>query len=187
VEKDNSQVRRLFFGLELPDGARRLIASKAARSGRRLRLTTARNLHVTLRFLGDVSDDERERFSKPLREARIRSFTLPIEGVGRFPPRGACKVVWAGVGKGHPALFQLRQTIDDTLLQCGVPCEMREFIPHITMVRVERGGEGAARRLMKDFDGFEGPVFSVDSFCLFQSILEPTGARYEVVERFPLE
>ena len=183
---DAGKTGRLFFGIELPGSVRSGMASKLPRSGRGLRLTKRENMHLTLRFVGSVDVDAMDDVRADLASLSVERFTLPLEGIGRFPPRGMIRVVWVGLGAGHPRLFQLRKEIDDTLLRRGVECELRDFVPHLTLARVEPGGQGAAEHLLRQFCDFEGPVISVDEVCLFESTLTSEGPFYSVVERFAL-
>lgn len=180
------KTERLFFGLELPASVQQLIAKSLPGKGRGVSVVALGNFHVTLRFIGDVETDERERLVESMREVAVAPFTLRLEGGGFFPPRGPLKVVWLGVGSGHPNLFQLRQQMDDRLLQLGIPCELREFLPHVTVARIRPGGEGSGRSLARALAAFDGPVFSVDRFTLFESQREIGGLRYEPVEHFDL-
>ena len=127
-----------------------------------------------------------ERARERLSELSVEAFTLPLEGSGRFPPRGSLRVVWMGLGAAHPRLFQLRKEIDDTLLHCGVECDLREFAPHVTLARVEPGGQGAGEHLLRQFAGFEGPIISVGEVCLFESAMTSEGVAYSIAQRFPL-
>lgn len=177
---------RLFFGIELPEPVKRSVAALLPRKARGLRMTRLENLHITLRFVGEVDAEAMDRVRAQLEPLQIERFTLPLEKGGRFPPRGTMRVVWLGIGAGHPRLFQVRKEIDDTLLRNGVDCELRDFVPHLTLARVEPSGQGAAQSLLREVAEFEGPVISVDAVCLFESKLGPDGPRYEVAQRFPL-
>jgi len=92
-----------------------------------------------------------------------------------------------GVGTGHPLLFQLRQRVDDAILASNHACEMRDFVPHVTLGRCQ----GLMRGSLRDFinrsrNDETGPVFSVSEFTLFQSLRAPDGSRYIPLENFPL-
>ena len=176
--------KRLFFGVELPEGVRTSISKIVPKSVRGLRWVPHRNLHLTMRFLGDVGSEMEEKIVASMGGVAVERFTLPLEGAGAFPPRGRAKVLWIGVGHGHPSLFQLRQQLDDRLLALGLDCDLRDFHPHVTVARVDHGGEGSARKVLKRLEGFEGPVFRVDALSLFESQLSSEGARYQVLERF---
>lgn len=186
MSSDGRKTGLLFFGIGLPESVRKGIDSKLPRRARGLRLTKEENLHLTLRFVGEVDSHAMYRVREDLVSLLVERFTLPLEGGGRFPPRGAMRVVWVGLGAGHPRLFQLRKEIDDTLLKHGVEVDLRDFVPHATLVRVEPGGQGAGEHLLREFGSFEGPVISVSELLLFDSKPSSEGPEYSAIQRFPL-
>src|SRR5436190_15027723 len=100
--------RRLFVAIALPESVRTVVAGLATPL-RHVRWTPLEQLHVTLRFLGNVVADKCDPLMKALSGLRVEPFLLPVEGVGVFPVKGPARVLWAGVGSGHPRLHQLRQ------------------------------------------------------------------------------
>ncbi|MFI5357328.1 MAG: RNA 2',3'-cyclic phosphodiesterase [Opitutales bacterium] len=177
---------RIFVALTLPEVHRRLLHHLAEdRPG--LAWTPLEQLHVTLRFLGDVAPARMEPLAAALERIQIMPFLLPLENMGVFPPHGLPKVVWIGLGQGHPALSQLRQRLDDTLLACGLDLDLRHFHPHVTLARVRSAAAAeSARHFAKRHREFAGPPFKVEGFSLFASALHPEGARHEELHRFPL-
>lgn len=177
--------QRLFLALSLPDALRALLADLAEPLAH-VRWTPPEQLHVTLRFLGDVDPAQLDSLTTRLSTIQVEPFLLPIEGVGAFPPKSPPHVLWAGTGNGHPRLHQLRQQIDDRALAAGIDFNVRTFHPHVTLARcTEQAAAGAARWLRRHAD-FEGPPFKIDAVDLFASELHPAGARYELIERFPI-
>lgn len=151
----------------------------------RARWTPPAQLHLTLRFIGDVSEESLQRVDDALARVRVQSFFLAVEGVGRFPPRGHPAVAWAGV-TGHPHLDQLRQQVDDLLLTTGVPFELRPFVPHITLARTSAAAAGAVQQWLKTHRDFAGPAWRVEAFQLMASTLDPEGAEHRVLRTFSL-
>ncbi len=151
----------------------------------RARWTSPPHLHLTLRFIGDVSTEARQAIEEALERVRVEPFFLAVEGVGRFPPRGHPAVVWSGVA-GHPHLHQLRQQVDDQLLTTGVPFELRPFVPHVTLARTAAASDGAVAQWLKRHRDFAGPAWRVDTFHLMASELHPDCAEHEVVRTFAL-
>jgi 2'-5' RNA ligase len=144
--------------------------------------------HLTLRFLGDVSDEKVESITAHLAAVRVEPFVLPIEDVGAFPPKAPPRVLWIGVGRGHPRLHQLRQRVDDALLAPGLlDLDVRAFHPHVTLARcgTAAGAKPVAKWLLAH-EGFAAPPFRVDAFGLYASQLEPDGARHTLVRQFAL-
>lgn len=177
---------RCFLALELPEIHRSLLAGLAVRQ-RAFAWTPPEQLHITLRFIGDVDSERISALVEALERVRVEPFILPLEGVGVFPPRGAPRVVWVGVGSGHPHLFQLRQRVDDALLSLGLEVDLRAFHPHATIARMQAGASaGAAAEFAKKHRAFVGPPFRVDRFALYASVLGPSGAEHELKATFLL-
>ena len=179
-----TRLQRLFVAIQPTEPVR---ASLTALIGdlARARWTPPQHLHLTLRFIGDVADETRQRIESALDRVRVRSFFLAIEGTGRFPPRGHPSVTWAGVA-GHPHLHQLRQQVDDGLLATGVSFELRPFVPHFTVARTNEASSGAVEQWLKQHRDFTGPAWRVDAFHLMASDLAPEGTEHRVLKTFPL-
>jgi 2'-5' RNA ligase len=144
-------------------------------------------LHLTLRFIGNVALEDEPKITTALRRVTVRPFFLETAGVGGFPPRGHPQVLWAGVGRGHPLLHQLRQQVDDFLLTTQVPFELRAFQPHFTLGRTGAATPVSITHWLKRHRDFLGPVWPVAAFHLVASRLTPAGAVHHVVESFPLQ
>ena len=150
--------------------------------------TPPERLHLTLRFLGDTPASLLEPLRTALRRVGVAPFVLPVAGVGVFPPRGRPRVLWCGVGHGHPHLQQLRQRLDDGLLALGLPVDLRRFAPHFTLARF--GAAVAPARTaawLRRHRDFEAPPFRVDRFSLYASALRPAGAVHTLIESFPFD
>lgn len=145
------------------------------------------NIHLTLRFIGDANDERQAAVEAALARIRVESFILPVETVGTFPPRGHPKVLWAGLGRAHTRLFQLRQRVDDALLSVALDLDVRHFHPHLTIGRLKENlDEKALARFLRRHATFEAPPFRVSEFQLYASDLTAGGARYEILRSFPL-
>lgn len=177
--------QRLFIALPLPESLRQLLAGLMTPL-HDVRWTQEHQLHLTLRFLGDTDEAALAPLITRLAAIRVQPFFLPLEGVGAFPERSSPRVLWAGVGAGHPRLHQLRQRIDDTLLAVGVDADLRRFHPHVTLARCGEHAAKAAQQWVRSHREFAGPSFSVDAFELHASELRPEGALHRLIERFPL-
>lgn len=148
--------------------------------------TRSEQLHLTLRFLGNVEDDLAARIETRLAKVRVKPFLLPLEGVGRFPLRGPARVLSVGIGSGHTLLFQLRQKIDHALLAAGWRGELNSFAPHITVARVQNATQPAIDRWLRRHHGFTGPLFRAESFQLMQSTLQAGGTIHTLRREFKL-
>ena len=178
--------RRMFVALALPAPIRALLDALAEPLPG-VAWTPSAQLHPTLRFLGDLADERLEAATLHLSSVRVEPFILPVEGIGSFPPNAAPRVLWVGVGRGHPRLHQLRQRLDDALLAAGlVDLDVHLFHPHITLARCKEDAPAAVRHWVRAHREYAGPLFRVDAFDLMESRLQPTGAVHTQVRQFAL-
>lgn len=177
---------RLFVALDPPDAVREALAA-LPRPLRGVSWTPPEQYHLTLRFIGEVGADRRDAIENALAGIKVESFILPVEGTGTFPPGRPPRVLWAGIGTGHPRLHQLRQRVDDALLGCGLDLDVRNFHAHFTLGRCGREIVPAeVARFVREHAGFEAPPFRVRAFSLYQSELRPGGAVHTSLLRVEL-
>jgi 2'-5' RNA ligase len=151
------------------------------------RWVSAEGIHLTLRFLGEVETtlDATCREGWRAAAAASRRSTLRLCGLGCFPPRGRPRVLWVGLreigSRGH--LARLAQSIESRAREAGFETVRRPFQPHLTLARAARHGLAAVPR-----EGRLPPdtTIEVDRLTLFASELLPTGARYTVLDRWPV-
>lgn len=177
---------RLFVGIGFPEPCRAALA-ELMQPIDGVRWTRPEQLHLTLRFLGDVLDDQIQKIVESLSKVRVEPFLLPLEGIGAFPPRGHPKILWAGLGRAHTRLFQLRQRVDDALLAAGWRGEMRSFDPHVTVGRVVTASVQSTDEWLHEHRDFEGPPFRVETFQLVASELHSSGPVHRVHTEFRLD
>jgi len=165
---------RLFVALTPPAIVRTELAALADDFLKDTRWTPEGNLHLTLRFIGEATEEKQAAMEAALAQVRVEPFVLPVGGLGVFPPRGAAKVLWAGIGHGHTRLHQLRKQVDEALLAVDLTLDVRIFSPHFTVARL--GENTDAKRLAKFLHrhrAFEAPPFRVTAFELYASELQP--------------
>jgi len=154
---------RLFVAVEVAGEVKTQLATlieAGRRSGAEVKWVDPVQVHVTLKFLGEVSESHLEAVKEAVRSsARThRPVTCEAAGTGIFPSQGPPRVVWIGVARGSDELARLAASVDRALHPLGFPLESRSFSPHLT----------------------------VDGVMLMQSRLLPKGAVYTALERFPL-
>ena len=183
---------RLFVALEVPEPVRREVARRTA--GLRDRLPRARwvdpeNIHLTLLFLGQTSDDMVPALSAKLREAFARHapMTVRLSGGGTFPPKRPARVAWIGMEAPEELAAVQADAVAAAVETVGFEPEERPFRPHVTLARCENWPRDAVDKFIAAFPGEIGPPFTVDRGVLMESKLSPRGARYSVVEGFPME
>jgi 2'-5' RNA ligase len=153
-----------------------------------VRWVPADNQHLTLRFIGDTEPEKQAAIEEVLARVRVEPFILPVGGVGVFPPRGPAKVLWAGVGRSHTRLYQLRKQVDEALLSVDTSLDVRSFHPHFTLGRLGEGHDPKAlAKYLERHAAFEAPPFRVNEFQLMASDLTPGRPPvYRVVRTFAL-
>ena len=140
-------------------------------------------LHLTLRFIGDVDARTGDDIVDALSTIHATGFDLALSGVGSFDDRGRIDAVWAGISP-HDAVTALHKKIDHVLVRIGLPPEGRTYRPHITLARGRRMGPADA--FVTANAGLASAPFPVTHFALYESTLGRDGANYAVVERWPL-
>jgi 2'-5' RNA ligase len=140
------------------------------------------NLHITMRFLGDIDDEMVKKISDVLDEVavKIALFPFEIEGIGAFPHPKRARVIWAGISQGSDEIVKIEKNIGDKLEELGIPKEGKAFHPHITLgrVRFPKGNLELARFI----DDSKGRVYggeAVSEIVLMKSTLTPQGSIYE--------
>jgi 2'-5' RNA ligase len=166
--------KRLFVAIDLPDATRQLLAGLDP-DMRGARWIDPAQLHLTLGFFDDVPDDIDLALREKLSAIEFRAFFLPISGVGTFPAKGAPKIIWIGVGKAHPHLFQIYKRVQEAALAAGLEPELRPWHPHITIARCRDVAPQSLRKFLKVNADFDAGMIRVDAFHLYSSKLTPAG------------
>jgi 2'-5' RNA ligase len=200
---------RVFIAIDIDDKIRKAIAdlqkqiaSKVDVKKGDLKWVEPNNIHLTLKFLGEISDEQLAEVSEitnTVAQAH-QKFNLEIESVGSFGGRSA-KVVWVGVSSWHglPAredttkmavpqeLLALQKDLDDLLAQAGYPKEEREFSAHLTLCRVNHPIAGLKMgEAIKQFSSLKLGSIAADALCVYQSQLTPQGPNYTLLGEFKL-
>jgi 2'-5' RNA ligase len=192
VTSDMSKSIRSFIAVKLPETVLAAIGGvqeRMAACGLNVRWVTTGNIHLTLKFLGEVDEEEVDGIAAVLTEA-VHGFAplrLAPAGVGVFPSVKRARVIWVGLSGQLPELAALQRSIEDRLATIGYPHEKRPFSGHLTLGRVK--GLIAASRLttaMGAFIDFASETFEVDRVVLFKSDLRPTGAAYTELRQITL-
>jgi RNA 2',3'-cyclic 3'-phosphodiesterase len=177
-------MHRLFVAIRPPEPIRDLLID-AMDDSPEFRWQDEAQLHITLRFIGEVDRPLASDLADALGRLRAEPFAIRIRDVGRFEQRSA-GALWAGVEPREP-LAALAAKVERVCQQVGLAPERRAFHPHITLAR----WKGRRSREVADFlerkRGLLSDPFPVDSFALFESHLSRHGAHYEEVAQFALD
>lgn len=145
---------------------------------RGVRWLAAEQLHLTLAFLGLVEPAAEERLCAELRAIHFDAFFLPLRGLGTFPAKGRPKIIWIGLGRGHPHLFQLHKRVADAALAAGLEPDLRPWHPHITLARCQDVSAESLRPFLRQHQEFDAGLVRIEEFQLKSSELTPAGSHY---------
>lgn len=184
---------RLFTAIELPQNicGHLVRITDALRIHRDLKdalsFTREDNFHITLKFLGDVTDDKVPALASSLQTLRVTPMNLSISHFLVLPGQGPARVLAANVAGDTKELAELFNQIESACQPLGVPREARGYKPHVTFGRFRRpSSKFTARTLIKMIDSKQLPTpgFTAAEFVLFHSDLTPDGAIHTPVGRF---
>lgn len=181
---------RLFVALDIPGEIRAQMAEYVERVRQyapEARWARVEGLHVTLKFLGEVSESKLPDVKAALGLVKASPFEVSFQNIGFFPNPRSGRVFWIAV-QASDALPQLASAIDDQLQQQGFRGEQRPYNPHLTLARA--GAPGTLRGLAPLLEHEAPPQFgtmAARDFFLFQSQLGKGGSRYTKLERFSLD
>ncbi len=160
---------RLFVGLELPWELReRLIGLQGALPG--ARWVPRENLHLTLRFVGEVTPNQAEDVDLALAALKGKRFALSLSGVGTINRGGREVALWVGVAR-EPGLEHLQVKIETALQRAGFPPERRRYVPHISLARLDSCVEAKLAAYVQGNNLFRAGPVEMDHFTLFSSQL----------------
>lgn len=176
-------MHRLFVAIRLPPPVRaRLLGLMGGVAGARWQ--TEDQLHLTLRFIGEVDRHLARDIDAALSSVHHPPFEIALNGLGAFDRRGEPVTLWAGLAPQEP-LHALHKKVDQALVRVGVEPDRRAYMPHITIARLPRG-TGPVQSLIEQSGGVTSPPFAVDQFCLYESRFTPEGPQYDILERYRL-
>ncbi len=175
---------RLFAALPVPFD----IAEDLARRQQGLpgaRWTPLENLHVTLRFFGEVSETVAGDLDAALATVAMDSFEVALQGAGTFGDADRVRAVWAGVASSEP-LARLAGKCETAARRCGLKAEARTYRPHVTLAYLKRSIEPRAAAWVQGHNLLHSPPWRVRAFALYSSWLSREGSRYELERTYPL-
>ena len=178
------QTIRTFIALELPASIIALLdtVQQELKSLRlRAKWVRSENIHLTLKFLGDIDPGDVNRIVEAMSAAAegFTPFTLAVGGVGVFPGIKRPRVIWIGLGGQIRLLIQLQRKLADNLAAIGFPKEKRPFKGHLTLGRIrEAVNPNTIRQIIEEYSVLGSEEFTVGKVVLFKSDLKPSGAVY---------
>jgi RNA 2',3'-cyclic 3'-phosphodiesterase len=184
----SEQIRSFIaFDLENEQVLNRLSAAQklVIETGADLRLVAPQNIHVTIRFLGDISPGMVEKVYEAMKKVQFTPFTIQIRGLGVFPSLNYPRVVWAGMTDGVEQLRSIFSQLEPQMRALGFQADAYGFSPHLTIARVRTGAnkQRLAELVTKKADYDFGSI-KADCLRLKKSQLSPKGPTYSTLKEF---
>ena len=182
---------RSFISFDLPDEQilKRMVSVQAKLSEARadLKLVNPNNIHITLRFLGEVSSEIIEHVIEEMGHVKAPSFDVEFKGVGTFPNIRNPRVIWVGIEKGASELSEIYGQLEPKLRKIGLIPDKKGFSPHLTIARVRSGrNRSELVNILGDLKLYDFGVMRADILRLKKSTLTPTGPIYSTIHEIKL-
>lgn len=174
---------RLFSGLVLPDNVRQHLSMlKSPVPG--AKWVEPENLHLSLRFVGDIDNHQAADFADALGQINHAPFEIRLQGLGVFGGKTPTSL-WAGVSP-NPSLLDLARRHEKAARQAGLAPLSRKFTAHVTLARLRHTKPHVVARFLQHNGRFEAPPFQVDAFVLFSARPRTGGGPYVIEHTYPL-
>jgi RNA 2',3'-cyclic 3'-phosphodiesterase len=176
-------VIRLFVALGLPDNvAHSLLTLQSGVPG--ARWSTREQLHLTLRFIGEVDEQDAGAIDDALASIFAPAFMLQLTAVGAFGGKTP-RALWAGVAPNN-ALMHLQRKIESAIQRLRFPAEERKYTPHVTLARLRGSPTARVAEYLADHSLYASSPFEVTEFALYSSRLTPNGSIYAAERQYAL-
>jgi RNA 2',3'-cyclic 3'-phosphodiesterase len=175
---------RLFVGIGFPPELK-LRLSLLCSGVPGARWVDCGNLHLTLRFIGEVGEDLAGDVDEALARLQARRFALQLAGTGVFGSGDRPRNLWVGVERSAE-LARLRDKIEHALVRAGLPPEPRKFAPHVTLARLHKPAPDKLGEYLAAHAGFRAEPLAVEAFSLIASFPTKAGSVYEDQADYPL-
>ena len=187
---------RAFIAIELSPDLRKRLASleeQLKSSGADVKWVKPENIHLTLKFLGEIDERQLGEITKIIQETagKNKPFYIRLASPGAFPKTNFPRVIWIGIDKGDSETKQIAKALEEEIVKVGIPQENRPFSSHITLGRVRSGLN--REKLVKNLGVLasnppqDSPEFLVTKITLFKSTLTPSGPIYEALKEAQLQ
>ncbi|PMP67378.1 MAG: RNA 2',3'-cyclic phosphodiesterase [Thermodesulfobacterium geofontis] len=188
---------RAFLAIDLPQELKKELFSLGktiSYESLKLKWVEEENLHLTIRFFGNISENLVEKIYKKCKEVckEIDPFELRLSSAGYFPFKGTPRVIWIGIEALSNNLFKLNDLLKKALKPLKLKENGEKFHPHITLLRVKEKTDPSALKsffeeLKKEAEKLEGKSFFVREIIIFKSELSPAGPKYTPLKIIPLK
>jgi len=156
-----------------------------ARTGADLKLVEPKNIHVTLRFLGNITPATADKIHEEMKKVQFTPFTVKIHGTGAFPDMRYPRVAWAGITEGADRLRSIFNQLEPHLRSLGFAPDSKGFSPHLTIARVKSGRNKAElAKCLTENANYEFGTINAVCLRLKRSELTPRGPIYSTLKEF---
>ncbi len=156
-----------------------------AKTGADLKLVEPKNIHITLRFLGNITLSTVEKIFEEMKKIQFTPFDVKINGIGAFPNVSYPRVTWAGITEGADQLQSIFNQLEPRLHSLGFTPDPKGFSPHLTIARVKSGRNKAElAKLITENTNYEFGIVKADCLRLKRSDLTPKGPIYSTLKEF---
>ena len=184
---------RTFVAIDLEPEVKKSLSDfmhKLDRFNPNIRWVKDQGMHLTLKFIGEITEDKANKISLALRGLSLdhKPFPIKLVGTGTFPARSRHpRILWAGI-EDNPQLMSLQNKVESMLEKESIPREKRRFFPHLTLGRVKSNHNIAlVLEELSNSKEFEFGSQEVEEIIFFRSILKPTGAEYSALSKIQLK
>lgn len=178
-----SNTVRSFLAFDIEDQTilRRFsyIQDLLTKSGADLKIVKPQNIHLTIRFLGNIDPAMIDAIHKKMKRISFSPFEIEVEGIGAFPKLSYPRVVWAGIKKGTKELTDIFEKLEPHLRDLGFKTEIKGFNPHLTIARVRTGrNKTRLSELIQELADYKFGTIKAEYLRLKKSDLTPKGPIY---------
>ncbi len=176
---------RLFVAINIPDNIRNEIKNiQKSLDFPELKIVEPKNLHITIKFLGEVGESLKDKIIEVLRGIKFQKFEIGLSNIGVFPNEKYIKVIWIGCQSSE--LVEFTKRVDMSLSKLGFELE-KDYVPHLTLARVKKKPPSILHSFLEKYKTVEIDNFLVEKIVLKKSTLTPKGPIYEDIHEILLK
>jgi len=158
------------------------VQSMLVKTGADLTIVKPQNIHITLRFLGDITPSMVDKIHKEMQSITFKPFDVEIKGLGAFPSLKYARVIWAGIEKGEEELKKIFSQLEPRLHSLGFRPDPKGFNAHLTIARVRSGkNKTELVKLVNEIGAYEFGKIRAETLRLEKSVLTPQGPIYSIL------
>lgn len=182
---------RCFIGIPLNSNIKNKIQKvqgALTRTGANIKMVEEENLHMTVKFLGDVNDPQINDIDNVKNILnKYHPFEIEIGSMGAFPSLDYIRVIWVGVTKGHKRIKKLIENVNTQLEKMGFQKEKNKITPHITIGRMKSGkNKNDVKNIIKKHNKTTFGNLNIDELLLYQSKLSRSGPMYKIIKKYEI-